>query len=98
MRKCEICGHDDSNGRVVSSSIGAMSFYYCATCLALGAEHRVLLDVVGKDVIREGYTYYDEKDDCYRDYKTDAVYPIRLKSGEVFLKRANCIKFLEGVA
>jgi len=86
-RKCEICGYDDIETNVYSSSLGAFSMNYCLICSALGAEQSGMQDIVGD------YTTYNSNDDMYYDSSYNHIV-IKLKNGKEFNTRTECANYL----
>jgi len=60
-RRCEICGKNDIECLVMSSSLGGGTFNYCLACACAGAEPSGMKEVFG------GYITYNSNDDCYYD-------------------------------
>jgi hypothetical protein len=83
--RCECCGHDDLPLGVASSSIGAISIFWCGVCPPMSAEPKWALETVAdtlpSDQILEGFTYYEPKDDTYRNARTGDAVPIEFSDG-----------------
>lgn len=83
---CDACGTEKYIAGVASSGLGPVSFCFCSTCIGMRAEPLDMIEALvesigGIDKVGEkvGLTYYDDRDDCYRDYRTKQRIPIRTK-------------------
>lgn len=83
--KCDCCGKDDLNTTVSSSTLGAVSYNYCETCLAMGAEPTGMEDLFGN------YMIFDSDLDSY--VFDNRIIPITLESGLSFMTRTEYIEF-----
>ena len=87
--KCEVCGHDDIETYVASSTLGAVSFNYCLICGAVGAEPR------GFEEISGDYITYDKEADRYKFQ--EKFLDIDFKSGASIKTRTEAVKILKKI-
>lgn len=85
-RACEVCGKNDLETHVFTSTIGAMSYNYCKCCLSMSSEPSGLENLVGT------YITYDKLSDSYR-YGL-VIVPIKLKSGSEFKTRTEFVNYV----
>lgn len=83
-RPCEICGKDDLDCYVVSSSIGGFSQNICGCCSAMGAESAGFSKEYGSNS-------YNSIDDRYYD-SSDNHIPIKMKSGVEYDTRSEAVE------
>lgn len=88
---CEICGHSDKDADTASDYSGHQVLM-CSICI-----HMKALPQRPSDTDKQnGMTYYDEKNDVYRDCVTNAVKPIKIKDG-VVEQRSEAVRLFEGI-
>jgi hypothetical protein len=99
-KTCDVCGHGELYAGVASSALGPMSQAYCAICLGMGADTKIMVEATiegcnGIENVGAWLCYYDKEKDSYIDTKTNKVAEIVLNNGMKFKTRGEYIQHLK---